>query len=94
MARLDRIRDALHRQPFEPFVIRMTDGTVCRVAGPEWLAIPPTRRVREIAFFSLPEGGRPDEFHTHWLNLALVSEVIVPGVASIRAQSDEISEDG
>jgi hypothetical protein len=70
MAQLDRIRDALARRPFEPFSIEMTDGTTCRVAGPEWLAIPPTRRVREIAFFSLPEGGRADEFHTHWLNLS------------------------
>jgi hypothetical protein len=94
MAQLDRIRDALARRPFEPFMIKMTDGTVCRVAGPEWLAIPPTRRVREIAFFSLPDGGRADEFHTHWLNLALVSEVIVPGVASVRAQSEDVGEEG
>jgi hypothetical protein len=92
MAQLDRIRDALTRRPFEPFVIKMTDGTLCRVAGPEWLAIPPIRRVREIAFFSLPEGVRADEFHTHWLNLALVAEVIVPGVASIQAPAEDASD--
>lgn len=88
MAQLDRIREALHKQPFQPFAIRMTDGTTCRVAGPEWLAIPPTRRVRQIAFFSLPEGGRADEFHTHWLDLGLVSEVVVPGIDSIPARSE------
>jgi hypothetical protein len=92
MPQLDRIRDALVRRPFEPFSIKMTDGTICRVDGPEWLAIPPTRRVREIAFFSLPERGRADEFHTHWLNLALVAEVVMPGIANMPAQSEDAGD--
>ena len=83
MAQLDRIREALARRPFEPFAIKMVDGTTCTVEGPEWLAIPPAIRVREIAFFSLPERGRADEFRTHWLSLGLVSEVILPGVAAM-----------
>jgi hypothetical protein len=89
MAQLDRIRDALARRPFEPFSIKMTDGTLCQVAGPEWLAIPPTRRVGQIAFFSVPEGGRADEFHTHWLDLALVDEVMAPGVASVEPTPED-----
>jgi hypothetical protein len=92
MAQLDRIREALARRPFEPFSIKMSDGTTCRVAGPEWLAIPPTRRVRRMVFFSVPEGGRADEFHTHWLNLALVAEVVVPGIASMPAQPEEAGD--
>jgi hypothetical protein len=89
VAQLDRIRDALARRPFEPFTIKLTDGTMCRVAGPEWLFVPPVRRPREVAFVTLPEGGAEDEFHTHWLNLALVAKVIVPGIASMRAKSDD-----
>lgn len=88
MPQLDRIRDALARRPFEPFSIKMTDGTTCRVTGPEWLFVPPVHRPREVAFVTLPEGGGEDEFHTHWLNLSLVAEVIVPGIADIRAQSE------
>jgi hypothetical protein len=89
MAQLDRIRDAPARRPFEPFTIKLTDGTMCRVAGPEWLFVPPVRRPREVAFVTLPEGGAEDEFHTHWLNLALVAKVIVPGIAGVPAPSED-----
>ena len=89
MAQFDRIREALSRRPFEPFSIKMTNGTTRGVAGPEWLAIPPTRRVREIAFFSLPDEGQGDEFQTHWLNLGRVPEAIAPGITSVRTPSEE-----
>lgn len=94
MARLDRIRDALHQQPFEPFVIKMTDGTTCVVRGRDWLSIPPARRPGEVAFDSIPDGGAEDEFQTHWPTLALVSEVIVPGIASLRVQSEDSGDEG
>jgi hypothetical protein len=88
MAQLERIREALHHQPFEPFLIKMTDGSTRMVRGRDWLSIPPVRRPREVAFYSVPEGGDEDEFQTHWLTLAIVSEVIVPGIASIEAPSE------
>jgi hypothetical protein len=86
---IDRIRDALRRQPFEPFTIRMADGTSCHVRHPDFLLVPPVRRPREIAFLVVPEGGAEDEFHTHWLNLALISEVVVPGMAELPAAPTE-----
>ncbi len=92
MAQLDRIREALHKQPFEPFVIKMADGATCVVRGRDRLSIPPIRRPREIAFYSVPEGAAEDEFQTHWLNLALVSDVIVPGIASIKLPSEDAGE--
>ena len=50
MAQLDSIRDAVRRQPFKPFTIRMADGTSCFVRHPDWLLIPPIKRPCEIAF--------------------------------------------
>lgn len=93
MAQIDRIRDALRHRPFEPFLIRMADGTTCLVEGPEWLAIPPVLRVREIAFFALPGRGRSDEFQTHWLNVSLITDVVVPGLADMPRAPAEPAED-
>jgi hypothetical protein len=94
MAQLDRIRDAVRRQPFEPFTIRMADGTSCLVRHPDWLFIPPIKRPREIGFVVVPEGAAEDEFHTHWLNLALVSEVVVPGVAEMSQATPGSQDNG
>jgi hypothetical protein len=92
VAQLDRIREALHKQPFEPFVIKMTDGATCIVRGPEWLSIPPIKRPREVAFYSVPEGRAEDEFQTHWLDLSLESEVLVPGIASIHVPAEDAGD--
>jgi hypothetical protein len=94
LAQLDRIRDALSRKPFQPFMIKMADGTTCTVRGRDWLSIPPVRRVREVAFYSLPEGGADDEFQTHWLNLALIFEVIVPGLAELSQEPSDPEGNG
>ena len=39
------IREALHRQPFEPFSIRLADGRSLPVAHPDFVAIGPRRIV-------------------------------------------------
>ncbi len=92
MAQLDRTREALHKPPFEPFVIAMADGAACIVRDREWPSIPPIRRPREIACYSVPERAGADEFQTHGLDLSLVSDVIVPGIAGRRAPSEDAGE--
>ncbi len=36
-------RDSLHRQPFEPFVIRLADGRSVPVPHPDFVALTPRR---------------------------------------------------
>ena len=39
------IREALHRQPFEPFTIRLADGRKLAVHRPDFVAVGPRRAV-------------------------------------------------
>jgi hypothetical protein len=39
------LRDALHRQPFEPFVIRLADGRSAAVPHPDFLAVGKRRAI-------------------------------------------------
>ena len=39
------IREALHRQPFEPFTIRLADGRFLRIPHPDFVAVGPRRIV-------------------------------------------------
>ena len=39
------IREALHRQPFEPFTIRLADGRSLRIPHPDFVAVGPRRIV-------------------------------------------------
>src|SRR4051812_28379398 len=68
-------------QPFRPFGIKVADGTVYTVKHPDFIAVPPGMRPREIAFFA--EGvTRADDYESHWIDLGLVAEVIVPSEAT------------
>ncbi len=42
---IDGIREALHKQPFEPFAIRMADGRGLPVPHPDFVAVVPRRIV-------------------------------------------------
>lgn len=42
---LNGIREALHRQPFEPFVIRLADGRALSVPHPDFVAVGNRRMV-------------------------------------------------
>jgi hypothetical protein len=37
------IRDALHKQPFEPFALRLADGRSLSVGHPDFVAVHPRR---------------------------------------------------
>jgi hypothetical protein len=76
MAQIDRVREAMRRQPFRPFVLRLVDGTAYTVNHPDWVSIPPVRHPREVIYFAV--GANPEEYDTHWIDLNLVAEVIVP----------------
>jgi hypothetical protein len=39
------IREALHQQPFEPFVIRLADGRALPVPHPDFVALTPRRAI-------------------------------------------------
>ncbi len=42
---IDGIRQALHKQPFEPFQIRLADGRALTVPHPDFVAVAPQRIV-------------------------------------------------
>jgi len=42
---LQGIREALHRQPFEPFTIRLADGRKLAVRHPDFVAVGPRRAI-------------------------------------------------
>ena len=51
MAQLERVREALHQQPFRSFEIRLLDGRSFLVKHPDFVALPPTRRKRDIVLY-------------------------------------------
>jgi hypothetical protein len=77
MRSVDQIRQAMHRQPFSPFALHLVDGSVCMVQHPDFIAVPPGNRPREVAFF-VEAGNRADGYETHWIDLSLILSVIVP----------------
>jgi hypothetical protein len=78
MAQVESIRRAMHAQPFRPFDIKLVDGSVHTVKHPDYISVPPVHRPREITFYTLASEGA-EEYQTHWIDLALILEVIVPG---------------
>lgn len=80
MAQADSIRRAMHAQPFRPFKLKLVDGTVHTVTHPDFIAISPGGRPREITFYAdkADGSGDADDYETHWIDLGLIVEVIVP----------------
>jgi hypothetical protein len=74
---VDQIRDAIRAQPFRPFALRLVDGTTHIVRHPEWVTIPPVRRPRDIICWVFPENDS-DHYRAHWVDVGLVTELIVP----------------
>jgi hypothetical protein len=93
MTGVDPIRRALTRQPFRPFNLKMVDGTVYTVPGPEWLSVPPAEfRPQEVAFYVQPEPGTGNQFSSyeiHWLDLHQISEVIESRVSAAAKSNGE-----
>jgi hypothetical protein len=78
MRNVEPIRRAMHAQPFRPFGIKLVDGSTHTVTHPDFIAIPPGMRPREVTFYATAGPGS-DDYETHWIDLGLILEVIVPG---------------
>jgi hypothetical protein len=89
MAQAEQIRRVLKRQPFRPFQIKMVDGTLYSVPHPDWLSVPPARRPREAVYYKMPEegAGQVDDYEVHWLDLALISEVVETMVSTTESKA-------
>jgi hypothetical protein len=67
MAQLERVRETLHQQPFRVFEIRLLDSRTFTVKHPDFVALPPTRRKRDMIV--------RDEAGVHMVDLALIQEI-------------------
>jgi hypothetical protein len=75
---VDQIRDALTRQPFEPFDLRLVDGRSFTIHHTDYLAVPPVKRPRNVVVFT-PRSEDPDEeYRSHYIDLNLIVELTVP----------------
>ena len=66
---LDRVREALHQRPFRPFLLKMVDGTSYTIRHPDFVALPPPSKKREIVFFG--DAG------VHLIDLGLIQELVL-----------------
>jgi hypothetical protein len=83
MATLTQIREAMRAQPFRPFAIQMADGPSYTVRHPDFVAVPQTRRGREIVFYAEREDAESPEMHL--IDLGLVLEIVIPAPAAASA---------
>jgi hypothetical protein len=67
MAQLERVREALHQQPFRAFEIRLLDGRMLTVKHPDFVALPPPPQKRDIIVW--------DEAGVQMIDLALIQEI-------------------
>ena len=81
MRTVEQIRRAMHAQPFRPFGIKLIDGSTHTVTHPDFIAIPPGMRPREVTFYATAGPGS-DDYETHWIDLSLILEVSVPSEAT------------
>jgi len=80
MPAAERIREAMHAQPFQPFDIKLVDGNTYTIKHPDYISVPPSPDAREVTFYS--DAPNRDGYKSHWINLALILEVIVPSIAA------------
>jgi hypothetical protein len=81
MATAERIREAMKAQPFRPFDLVLSDGRSYTITHPDYISLPPAPFPRDLVFYT--ERGHED-YQTHWINLALVVELIVPAEATAK----------
>jgi hypothetical protein len=74
----DQIRDALTRQPFEPFDLRLVDGRSFTVHHTDWLSVPPGKRPRYVIAYTPRSEDPQDDPRAHFLDLNLIVEITIP----------------
>ncbi len=70
MATMNQIREAMHAQPFRPFILHLINGRTFRVKHPDFIAV---ANIREMVFVGDDEG-------IHNIELPLVIELEIPPV--------------
>jgi hypothetical protein len=88
MATAKTILDAKYAQPFQPFSLRLVDGTIYDVRHPEYISVPPVRRPREALYYDV-KNGDGEEYQSRWIDLGLIMEVIVPSSPVARTTGSE-----
>ena len=86
MALVEEIRQAKNSQPFRPFSLKLVDGTLYTVKHPDFILVPPGPRAREVIFYDRGEG---DDYHSHWIQIGLILELILPSQADATPQRRE-----
>jgi hypothetical protein len=67
---IDKIREAMHQQPFQSFVVRTVEGQTCQVRHPDFIATSTNGRIVTV----FDEGGQ------HIIDVRLVSEITYPQI--------------
>jgi len=70
MAVLNQVRDAMHAQPFRAFTVYLADGRSYLVKHPDFIAIPPTARGRDLTI--------QDDDGSHLIDMGLIVEIHIP----------------
>lgn len=90
MRDVEAIREAAGARPFRPFALKMVDGSEFAIDHPDWISIPPVRRPRDVYIYVVRGSGEEADYRTHWVDVGLISQVIVPGRAEVhRAATGE-----
>jgi hypothetical protein len=63
MATRDQIRDAMHRQPFRPFLVRLLDGRIFQIKHPDFISVSASDLGRDLVIHDDAAMHRIDLFH-------------------------------
>ncbi len=72
MATIEQVRNAMHRQPFRGFTVRLVDGRSYHVKHPDFISVPESTRGRDLV---IHDKG------THHVDILLVVEIDEPETA-------------
>jgi hypothetical protein len=86
VALVEEIRKAKNAQPFRTFSLRLADGSTYTVKHPDYISVPPVPRPREVIFYVQ---GADEDYHSHWIQLSLILEMILPSGAEAAPQRIE-----
>ena len=86
MALVEEIRQAKNAQPFRPFSLKLVDGTTV-YGEASGLHLGSSRpRPREVIFYVQ---GEDEDYHSHWIQVGLILEMIVPSETEASPQRIE-----
>lgn len=77
----ERIREALKRQPFEPFDVRLADGRRFTIPHPDYITMPPGGRISHVVIYTTGEDVAEGNYRSHWIEPNLIAELTIPSDA-------------